>query len=483
MLYATIGGYVEFDRFLDMSRYYQEGYEDYVEDFQDFDGVGGFVHPNVLYQTWFGYILFLLPFIADTVLLIGLICALVSWHKWHRTSKVFKYSWLVSTVIPLIPAFVPFGFIISSTFKDDFLQKCNEKETVHVNQDQRNTSNQNGLHTHCEMALQEVLLVSQLSAAFNYGIMILPLVLTFPSSCVRAALRVRGLVPDSSFSSWMISIAAPFHSMMILVSLIFLIQTAENVVLVSAALLMCLAPWLYVIRRNSYVSITNDEKEKQIDTNQNLMFCMWIVAVGLIVVWANTATIFGRPLIGAREPEPLYYVYVYDNSTGAYVYDHVYDADADDDDEQKREPWMTYNYFYQLMFESFGRLLVTTANTATIFGRPLIGAHEPEPVFVYVYDPFLGAYVPHVYDADNELQEYDADGDDEQKREPWMTYNYFFQLMFESFGRLLVTTVVFGDAILCMTVENFQHNLSRIVDVSTWERIKNIFESLESGIH
>ncbi len=403
MLYATIGGYFEFQRFLHMSHYYQEGYQDYVEDFQDFDGVGGFVHPNVLYQTWFGYILFLLPFIADTVLLIGLIGALVNWHKWHRTSKVFKYSWLVSTVIPLIPAFVPFGFIISSTFKNDFLQKCNEKETVYVNQDQVNTSNQNGLHRHCEMVFQEVLLVSQLSAAFNYGIMILPLVLTFPSSCVRAALRVRGLVPDSSFSSWMISIAAPFHSMMILVSLIFLIQMAENVVLVSAALLMCLAPWLYVIRRNLYVSITNDEKEKQIDTNQNLMFCMWFVAVGLIVVWANTATIFGRPLIGAHEPEPLYYVYVYDNSTGAYVYDHAHDADADDDDEQKREPWMTYNYFCQLMFESF--------------------------------------------------------------------------------GRLLVTTVVFGDSILCMTVENFQHNHSRIVDVSTWERIQDIFESLESGIH
>lgn len=200
MAYAALGGYFEFQRFLYESEYYEEVFQDFIEEYHFQYFIAEYVHLNVLYQTWFGYILILLPFIADAVLWIGLLFALVTWHKWHCTSKVFKYSWLVSTVIPLIPAVVPFGSIISNTFKDDFLQKCNEEQTVYLNQG-NNTFNQYGLQTsYCEMAFQEVLLVSQMSAAFDYGIKILPLILTFPSSCVRAALRVRGLVPDWSFS-------------------------------------------------------------------------------------------------------------------------------------------------------------------------------------------------------------------------------------------------------------------------------------------
>lgn len=145
---------------------------------------------------------------------------------------------------------------------------------------------------------------------------------------------------------------------------------------------MFLVPWFYVVHQNLYVSITSDEKEKKIDSNQQMMFFFWALAVILIVVWAQTAT---------------------------------------------------------------------------IFGRPLIGVHDTEPVHGYPYG-------------------------EEENREPWMTYNYFSQLVFESFGRLLVTTVVFGDAILCMTVENFRHNNLRIVDASTRDRIQDIFESLESGI-
>lgn len=362
MSYASGGGYVTFQRFLDESEYVEE-------ELQDFVGI-------------LGHMFVLLPFIADVVLSIGLFGAFATWNKWHWTTKVIKYSWLVSTVMPLIPAVVPFSFIASSTFKDDFLQKCNEEQTVYFNQG--NTFNQNGLQpSYCEMAFQEVLLVGQMSAAFSYGITILPLILTFPSSCVRAALRVRGLVPDWPFSSWMISIAAPFQSMLTLVSCIFLIQMAGNAALVSAALLMFLVPWFYVANRNLYVSIRSDEKEKKIDKLQHQMFFFWVVAVIFIVVWAHMAT---------------------------------------------------------------------------IFGRPVIGVHEPEPVYSYSYD-------------------------EEENRQPWMTYLYFSQLVFESFGRLLATTVVFGDAILCMTVENFHHSHSRIVDESTWERINNIFEPLESGIH
>mmetsp|Transcript_3770 Transcript_3770/g.5802 ORF Transcript_3770/g.5802 Transcript_3770/m.5802 type:complete len:437 (-) Transcript_3770:159-1469(-) len=338
MLYATLSGFLEMNRFRDSEEY------------------------DVLKENGLASVLVIdaVPIIADAVLFLGAIGALTRWHEWHYTSRVLKYGWLVSTLLPLMPVFVPFGVFVSKTYKDKVLEECRQGQGFF---DDYTVS-------YCDDFFQETISVMKMTMAFYYGIKILPLILTFPSSCVRAALRIRGLIPDSSFSSWMISIAAPFQSMLILVSLIFLIQMAGNVCLVIAALLLCLSPWLYVIRLNLYVSISSDEKEKQIDKNQNIMSCMYYGAIILLVVWAHTETLFGQPLIGLHS------------------------------EEYTEKPVMTYNYFFQLV-------------------------------------------------------------------------------LFESFGRLLLTTVVFGDALLCMTVKNFQHNQCRIQHGATWQRIQETFKSLE----
>eukprot|EP00984_Skeletonema_dohrnii_P006147 scaffold2192_cov98-Skeletonema_dohrnii-CCMP3373.AAC.3 len=42
---------------------------------------------------------------------------------------------------------------------------------------------------------------SQMSVAIYNGFQILPLILVFASSCVRAALRIKGLIPESLFST------------------------------------------------------------------------------------------------------------------------------------------------------------------------------------------------------------------------------------------------------------------------------------------
>ncbi|KAK1740095.1 hypothetical protein QTG54_009045 [Skeletonema marinoi] len=337
MFYATLSG------FLEMNRFREEEY-DVLKEY----GLASVVT-----------FIYAVPSIADAVLFLGAIGAHTRWHEWHYTSRVLKYGWLVSTLLPLIPVFVPFGVFVSKTYKDKVFEECRQGQGFFDDY----------IVSSCDDFFQGTISTLKMTMAFYYGIKILPLILTFPSSCVRAALRIRGLIPDSSFSSWMISIAAPFQSMLILVSLIFLIQMAGNVCLVIAALLLCLSPWMYVIRLNLYVSISSDEREKQIDKNQNIMSCMYYGAIILLVVWAHTETLLGQPLIG-----------------------------------------------------------------------------------------------PH---------------SEEYTENPVMTYNYFFQLVFESFGRLLLTTVVFGDALLCMTVKNFQHNQCRIQHGATWQRVRETFKSLE----
>eukprot|EP00984_Skeletonema_dohrnii_P012028 scaffold4832_cov115-Skeletonema_dohrnii-CCMP3373.AAC.5 len=267
--------------------------------------------------------------IADAFLLLGVFGALIRWHKWHYTSRVITYGWLVATVLPLIPAVIP----------------------THL------TVNDN---------------ISRFQLSIEYGIQILPLILAIPWSCGRAALRIRGLIPDSSFSSWLISIVAPFRSLLTLVSVIMIVQMAGNFWLVIAALLQCVSPWHYVIHRKLYVGIKTDENEKQIDKKQKIMLYITIVSLILVVVWGHMPLEFAT--------------------------------------------------------DSGGTVTVTP-----------IGS-----------DPTSSL----------------------------MTYNNFFRWVFEGFGRYLVNTVVFGDMILRMTVENFQHSLA-IQDDDTWQRIQEIFQSLE----
>jgi len=302
------------------------GYDDYMREKTN-SARGYYKHLSKVGVTF----LVAMPFIADTVLILGVIYALCDWKEWQKTAGQLKYGWLLATVMPLIPALVPVVFFL----KDDNKLTADE------------------------------ITVEQGKVAIRYVTTIVPLIISFPASCVRAALRIRGLIPDSSFSSWIISIAAPFQSLLVLVSLILPIQMMGDGMLVAGALLLCLAPWLYVFRRNLYVSVSNDEKEKKIDVNQMIMMCMTIVSVILLFTWAHTFKVDGTPVLG---------------------------MDADD---------------------------------------------------------------------------------------PFFTYNYLFKLLFEYVGRLLLSTVVFGDTILCMTVENFWHNHSRLQDQDTSKRIQDTFESLE----
>jgi len=299
-----------------------------------------------------GIFLYMLPNLADAALFLGVIAALCYWKEWHKTSRLLKYGWLASTLLPLIPALFPVDFILHDP---------------------------HGVITKVEIYIFRVMF------ALQYAFWLLPLILTFPASCVRAALRIRGLIPDSSFSSWILTIAAPFQSLLVLVALVIIIQIMGNWILISGAFLMCLAPWMYVFRRNIYISASNDDNEKKIDRNQKIIMCMNISSLFLLVIWAHTFTLKGVPQ------------FVVVDESGSAIY-------------------------YEVDYQVLGRDI---ANDSVRF---------------------------------------------------LFTYARLFQFLFEYIGRLLVSTVVFGDTILCMTVENFWHNHSR----HTSKRIQDTFKSLES---
>jgi len=142
-------------------------------------------------------------------------------------------------------------------------------------------------------------------------------------------------MPDFTLASWVIMISAPFHSILVLVSLIFIIQLAGSFILVLATLLLCATPWLYVFRRELYIGASNEKNEKKIDINHKIMLVLVISSIILLVVWAHIETSLGITPLG----------------------------------EDAEKSVMTYNAFFQLIFEGIGRLLVTTV----IFSDSILG--------------------------------------------------------------------------------------------------------------
>ena len=118
--------------------------------------------------------------------------------------------------------------------------------------------------------------IRRINIQFRY--LWLSLVLAIPSSAVPGSLRIRGFLPDSSLASWIIMISAPFYSLLILVSLVFIVQMAGSFILVVGTLLLCSRPWLFVYRRELYFSVSTEEKEKKIDKNHRIMLAITVVS-------------------------------------------------------------------------------------------------------------------------------------------------------------------------------------------------------------
>eukprot|EP01083_Nonionella_stella_P112976 332867_1 len=113
---------------------------------------------------------------------------------------------------------------------------------------------------------------------------------------------------------------------------------AGDVFLIAGTVLLCFIPWLFVFRRELYVSVSTEVKEKKIDKNHKIMLALSVVSYILLAIWAVTENSLGVKPLGTVE----------ENVDG-------------------RSLW-TYNSFFTLVFEGIGRLLITT----TVFSDALI---------------------------------------------------------------------------------------------------------------
>lgn len=113
-----------------------------------------------------GKIVRLVPSIASFVLLFAVFASTMVWSNWRRTRLLVKVGWSLSFVLPFVPALFPIEWLINN----DATRYYNYNETE--------------------------LVASKIMLAIFYVLTVLPLVVTFPGGAVRAAIRIRGLLPE-----------------------------------------------------------------------------------------------------------------------------------------------------------------------------------------------------------------------------------------------------------------------------------------------
>ncbi|KAL7502343.1 hypothetical protein ACHAXN_000322 [Cyclotella atomus] len=168
----------------------------------------------------------------------------------------------------------------------------------------------------------------QVYAALWYMKELLPFIITFPTSLMRGALRIRGLIPfpASSLAGWVIFMTAPFQSLFVLFSFTIILQLNPSITLIVATVLMIISPWLYILRAELYVCPLNEETERRIVLNHRILLALTVSSVVLLIIWATAATIFDIRLLGFNADDCI----------------------------------VTYSSLGPLILESIGRIFITT---------------------------------------------------------------------------------------------------------------------------
>jgi len=103
---------------------------------------------------------------------------------------------------------------------------------------------------------------------------------------MKGSLRIRGLLPESHLSSWVLTTTAPCVSIAMLAASILVIQILGDLILMFGVLFLCLSPWMYVFQRGLYVKASTEEGEKKVDRNQMMMLVMNLLGLVFCVTWA-----------------------------------------------------------------------------------------------------------------------------------------------------------------------------------------------------
>jgi hypothetical protein len=228
-----------------------------------------------------------LPSIANIIILVAVVGAIGIplgkcrvWSDWRLSSKIIRFGFIISFILPMIPALVPLKFLVNYPLPLDSEIDFSVLDPAQFNREDTTLTESEEV----EMARQALAWRIGLSNFIKF----LPALISFPASLFGAALRIKGLLPKSSLSSWILTVAGPFLSLVILTAAILIIQFSGSFLLTLGVVFLSSGPWLNVFRRGLYVKAPDEETDKLIDCNQKISLVFKLAGWLLIICWAIT---------------------------------------------------------------------------------------------------------------------------------------------------------------------------------------------------
>ncbi|HEV7661043.1 MAG TPA: DUF4339 domain-containing protein [Allosphingosinicella sp.] len=232
-----------------------------------------------------------------------------AWDRHKSSRNILLRGWLVAFLTPLVLALLPFAWrydLSNAGSAQDPTQLANMISGFGV-----------------------------IGAVVAY-VTLMPAVLSLIPGVLRGCLRIKALIPESILPGLFLIAAAPLYILFFLVIFTTINQVAGNLVLILAVLALLMAPLLYLFNAGTFTRpLRTPEEIAKVGQVQTTAMIILSIGVGLLVVYAFTATIFGKSLVGL------------DHTTSLM------------------RPWNTT--LYQLPLEYFVRSLFTTVLVADLF--------------------------------------------------------------------------------------------------------------------
>ncbi|WP_395611863.1 hypothetical protein [Allosphingosinicella sp.] len=217
-----------------------------------------------------GVLLELLRLAALFVLPLTAWLAARAWDQHRRSRTILLRGWLVAFLTPLLLALVPFGWRLDlSGARGDM------------------------------NAITQVNNLLGLVGAISVYVTLMPAVLSLIPGVLRGCLRIKALLPQSVLPGLFLVAATPLYVLLFLVIFTTVNQVAGNMLLILGVLALLGAPLLYLINARTFTRPLHTEEEvARIGVVQKTVLVIVAVGVALIVIYAFTAEVLGKSLIG-----------------------------------------------------------------------------------------------------------------------------------------------------------------------------------------
>lgn len=191
-----------------------------------------------------------------------------TWDRHRRSRNLLLRGWLVAFLMPLILAIFPFSWRLDMSGGDEAL-------------------------------VSQVSSALGLLGAISVYVTLMPSVLSLIPGVLRGCLRIKALLPESILPGLFLIAAAPLYVLLFLVIFTTVNQLVGNLVLMLAVLALLVAPLLYLLNARTFTRpLHTPEEVAKIGNIQALVTLVVGIGLALLVVFAFTATIMGRSLIG-----------------------------------------------------------------------------------------------------------------------------------------------------------------------------------------